>query len=226
LGSQTITGRLRSWGTVLVSPIFPLYCPECGREWRDGAGFICPDCWESLPIADPPERFFSRDKSLAIPAIFRYDETMRNLVHQMKFGGRTDVATRLGEAVGEAVAAAHIAGLSAIVPVPLHPVRRRERGYDQVETMATAAAAVLNLPVRLDIIRRVRHTSPQSLLSDAERLKNVRDAFAPGGIEQPLPAGQVLLLDDVIHTGTTLRICQSLLLAIGVPEVTPIAAAR
>jgi predicted amidophosphoribosyltransferase len=104
------------------------------------------------------------------------------------------------------------------VPVPLHPVRIRERGYDQNRMIADSVAAQLNLPVRSDLIRRVRHTTPQSRLPDDRRLTNLAGAFEPARGSSP-PAGTLLLIDDVIHTGATARGCWEALERAGADDV-------
>jgi ComF family protein len=115
------------------------------------------------------------------------------------------------------------ASAKAVVPVPLHPVRVRERGYDQNQILAQGIAEVLDLPVRSDLIVRVNNTRPQSRLSDKERRINLVKAFRiadhPGAAPQ-----SVLLVDDVIHTGSTLLGCKEGLLAAGVGRVTLLAA--
>jgi len=93
--------------------------------------------------------------------------------------------------------------IDAVVPVPLHPVRLRERGYDQNLLIAKGVAAELSLPIRTDLIRRIRQTPAQSRLSDKERTKNLRNAFTPLPVSLEQVPASVLLVDDVIHTGST-----------------------
>jgi len=94
----------------------------------------------------------------------------------------------------------------AIVPVPLHPLRRRERGFDQAELLAAALAEATRIAVRPGLLLRTRYTDPQIGLRPHERRENVKGAFE---LRHPLPGSgvRVLLVDDVYTTGATLEEC-------------------
>ena len=97
-------------------------------------------------------------------------------------------------------------GLSAdiLLPIPLHPQRRSERGFNQSELIADALGAYCELPIMPGIIQRVKHTQPQTELSAKERRENVKDAFAVSG---EIAGQNVLLIDDVFTTGSTMAEC-------------------
>lgn len=217
---------LKILSDILLSPAYPLYCPVCRKDWDVGTGYICPDCWNVLPRADSWEQFGLTNTGDPIPAYYRYDEVMRNLILQMKFYGRKDIAERLGEIVGEVLAQRCQGKFDAIVPVPLHPVRLRERGYNQVELIAHKIAESLNCACSTDLIIRARHTSPQSALSDRERLKNVTNAFSPTLDRRDNLPLSVLLIDDVMHTGSTLNACAEVLNRLGIRKVVKVALVR
>lgn len=103
-----------------------------------------------------------------------------------------------------------------LLPVPLHPSRLRERGYNQSQLLAEALAGRLALPVDVRLIERVVDTPAQARSSRRERLANLRHAFALRG---PAPNRPCLLVDDVMTTGATLATLATLLLAAGVPRV-------
>ena len=139
---------------------------------------------------------------------FHYNDLARTLVHQMKFYGREDIAGKLGRLAAEQMLLGGVEWpVEAIVPVPLHPVRIRERGYDQNLSIARGVSEITGLPVCTDLVRRVRHTSPQSRLSDGERLVNLRDAFEPVSSSSSSIPETILFVDDVIHTGATIIGC-------------------
>lgn len=105
----------------------------------------------------------------------------------------------------------------AIVPLPLHDGRLRRRGYDQALELARPLASVLDLPLRADVLRRIRATPPQSERGAAARRRNVRGAFAvPSGVSPP---GHVVLVDDVMTTGATLEAAAGALHRAGVRRV-------
>jgi ComF family protein len=112
-------------------------------------------------------------------------------------------------------------GADAAVPVPLHPTRRRARGFNQAEDLARHLA----IPVSL-ALRRVVATTTQADLSGAERQTNVREAFGATRAARALAGKTVVLVDDVTTTGATMMSCAGVLLAAGVAEVRMIAAAK
>jgi ComF family protein len=114
-----------------------------------------------------------------------------------------------------------LAGADAVVPVPLHSSRRRERGFNQ----AADLAAGLGLPVSRSL-RRIRATVPQAELPAGRRHRNVRRAFRATGAAAALRARTVVLIDDVSTTGATLEACARALLESGVKEVRALTAAR
>lgn len=216
---------LRETFRTATALVFPHYCPGCRSFWPDGRGWLCPDCWAALPLAG--RGLWAADRALCerLFVAYHYSDAARELVHRMKFYGREDIALGLGEAAANRMIAREPAPpVEAIVPVPLHPVRVRERGYDQDLTLAKGAARVLGLPVRSDLIRRVRNTPAQSRLSDAARRLNLRGAFAPNQHRRQSVPKAVLLVDDVIHTGSTVRECIASLLEMGVGDLFVLAA--
>jgi ComF family protein len=112
-------------------------------------------------------------------------------------------------------------GASCVVPVPLHPSRRRERGFNQARDLARH----LGLPV-VEALARIRRTPPQTELSAAERRKNLDGAFATTRHARRLAGAIVILVDDVSTTGATLDACASALRDAGVNEVRALTAAR
>lgn len=133
-----------------------------------------------------------------------YAGVTAGMIRLAKFGGRWELATWLGQCLADQVAADDVPDNAVIVPVPLHRRRKLTRGYDQAKLIAAAAAKRLHRPLLLPL-RRCRPTSPQtSLQSTVARMENVRDAF----IALPrvdLTGLPVLLVDDVLTTGSTLR---------------------
>lgn len=211
--------NIRSALTCLSALLFPGYCPSCLRAWQDDGGFICADCWRN--VKPPVGGIWHRNRELRrkVTAAFAYEPALRLLVHYMKFYGRRDLAARLGRETARRCAGfIRSAAPAAVVPVPLHPVRLRERGYDQSLVLARAVAAESGLELRTDLIRRIRHTRPQSHLPDRTRLVNVAGVFAPADSVQP-PPQTALVVDDVIHTGATVTGCMEALAGMGVERV-------
>jgi ComF family protein len=169
---------------------------------------VCPGCGWPLPAQAPVELC---ERCRATPfeleglrAYGLHTGTLREAVHQLKYGGLTALAPALGQAMSRAWPdLAPGCDCCVVVPVPLHRARQRERGYNQAALLARELAHGLGRPVIEGCLLRTRHTRPQVGLTGPERRSNVANAFycAPGSL-----AGQhVLLVDDVCTTGATLE---------------------
>ena len=108
--------------------------------------------------------------------------------------------------------------VDALLPVPLYPVKQRERGFNQAERLARRLGAAVNVPIRIDILKRVLPTPTQTRLSRSQRAENMRHAFALKG-EHQFKGATFVLIDDVFTTGATTSACAKLLLNAGVEHV-------
>lgn len=141
---------------------------------------------------------------------------MRDAVVRMKFSGRFEIAAAFEADMKRG--ARYFCGLvEAVVPVPLHPRRFRERGFNQSHLLGRFAAKELRIPMRASLLQRVRYEQPKTKLELSERQAAVVDAFI-GRQARSVPA-TVLLIDDVRTTGATLRACSLALRAAGVQKV-------
>ena len=204
------------------SLLFPAACVGCGLPLSGGQKQpLCPPCLGKLPRRRFPwsgkvgASRFSFDRA-ASP--WAYEATARELVLALKYRGRLSLVPFLAAAMGRAVRE-QISGepAEAVVPVPLHPTRLRERSFNQAEVLARALAAELHLPLRTDLLARRRPTLPQVELSKKERRSNVEEAFVlrPG---VPVPK-RLLLVDDILTTGATAEQCARLLKRAGASTV-------
>ena len=156
----------------------------------------------------------------------RYEGAVRQAIRQLKYYRQRRLAEPLGDLLAD-VCAALAPQIDLIVPVPLHPSRQRQRGYNQAELLARRCAARLGLPVRSDVLTRVRATPPQVGLGAAARVANVAGAFAASAAAPAALAGRrLLLVDDVCTSGATLASAADALLAAGAVSVWGLAVAR
>ena len=151
-----------------------------------------------------------------------YEGTLRTLIHLFKFEGVTTLEKPLGAFLARALP--REAEFDAIVPMPLHWLRRWRRGFNQSELLAQEIARRWNVPV-VKAVHRKKATVPQAGLTSAQRRKNVSGAFeVPKG--KPLAGQRVLLIDDVLTTGATASACARALKRAGASRVTFLALAR
>lgn len=176
----------------VLDAIFPPRCAGCGSL----GGWFCSRCAGSVR---PPPRG-AVDGLDAVYAGALLAGPLQRAIHDYKYGPRPQLAAALAAVVATAVAIRP----DLVVAVPLHPERRRARGFDQALALAGPLASALGVPCR-DALRRVRDTPAQVGLVAVQRMDNVRGAFCWAGPDPPPP--RVLLVDDVLTTGATLQAC-------------------
>ena len=201
--------------------IFPPSCPVCGRS-HDTDRPICPDCHES--IRDRACRYGSSDRILPdidhVSVLLPYDETCRSLVHALKYHGMKSLGPLLGGLMaGKILDSAAVPRDAAIVPVPLHPVKLRERGYNQSERLAAGFADRTGGNVVTGLISRIRYTGTQTALGPDDRAQNVSNAFGFSGANR-LSGRPAVIIDDVLTTGSTLAACARALKTGGAGTIT------
>src|SRR5262245_23353327 len=228
----------------LLAVVFPSSCPSCAKPVdHPSRGPLCGPCWRSLPRhredglcrcgfpLAPGLGACGRCRRGLTPfeaggSLGPYEGSLRTLVHELKYRGRRRIAGRLAV---ELLAAPRIRELLegdvVLVPVPLHPRKRRERGFNQSELVAAEIASRTGRPLAPRALVRRKDTAPQSDLSAAERRRNVDGAFAVR--ERARVAGRVVVLvDDVWTTGATARACARILREAGAAQVRLLSLAR
>lgn len=173
----------------LLDLVAPVCCPGCDHALEWGERGFCSAC---APLLDrlPPG-----------PALYAFGGPLADAVRRFKYAARLDLVEPLAALLVHA-APLHAGKVDAVVPLPLHPSRLRERGFDQTALLAAPLAAALGVPLDTRRLRRIRPTPPQASLAEAQREANVRGAFEATRDET---RRRVLLLDDVRTTGATLR---------------------
>ncbi len=221
---------------VALDLLFPRYCVGCGRE----GSFICSSCLKSLSRITPPlcpqcgrhqasgllcpqcVSWYADIDGIRSP--FQFDGVMRQAIHQLKYQNLRALAEPLATLLSDYFGNNRLPA-DTLVPVPLHPRRMRERGYNQSALLARELGKLINLPVVEDCLTRREPTPPQARTSTvAERRANVAGAFACRG--QWLRDKQVLLIDDVATSGATLEACAATLKAQGATSVWGLVVAR
>lgn len=213
--------------------LFPPRCAGC----QSSGHLLCPRCWQSMqplamllcqhcgaPLGEANEICAScryhRLQFHGLRSVNNYQGPLRKTIHALKYDGQQRLTEPLGLLLARAF---QWYGMRAdgIVPLPLHPLRLQERGYNQAELLARSCATYLKVPYLADLVIRQRITRPQVGLPFYERQQNVTGAFAlaPGAHERLRAYRTLLLIDDVATTGATLEACAAPLYAAGVQEV-------
>ncbi len=181
-----------------------LVCDLCRHRWRAVTPPWCARCGQPGPHFGPCRVCAGWPAALAVArSAVWLEEGARRAVHGLKYGGWPRLAVELADAIVARVPPPD--GDALLVPVPLAPRRHRRRGYNQSERLADALGARWHLPVRGDLLRRVRETATQTTLTPEARAANVAGAF-----RAPVPARDgvtLVLVDDVLTTGVTLAAC-------------------
>lgn len=225
-------------GEDLVALFYPPQCLWCCKFEAIVSGrFLCESCWQRVHDEDVPAL---RDWSVNPPtsdlaehcafdtAAWHYHGAMSVLLPAMKYRDHPSFASIFGEIAAQRMRAQLDFILSSepvLVPVPLHPVRQRERGFNQSVLIAQTLKRIWNLMVLPRALRRVKYTEAQARLSGVLRRQNLTDAFAPGRGAK-LNNRAVILVDDVITTGATISACARIIKAAGAEYVGALALAR
>lgn len=209
----------------MLDLLLPRICPSCSCRMVAGERGVCNSCLSKFPkvssldsTGDYVERlFWGRVPVVNAMALYLYDgDGIVNTIHQFKYFKHPLLADDMGRImVRELLPTGVFDGVDAIVPVPLHPNRERQRGYNQSDHLACGIAAETGLPVWRDIVVRIVDNPTQTHISVEERQKNVQDIFWCRRPER-IKGRHILVVDDVITTGATVvSVCQSMQKALG-----------
>ena len=202
----------------LLDLLFPPKCPFCEKVLDDPRAPVCPVCQRELPWLDEKDSFRKVDFTAGCWSVLEYRDLVRKAVHRYKF---TPVRAR-GEALGKLMAQCAVdhpeIQPEIIAWVPLSAKRRRKRGFDQAEELAHSMGRELRLPVE-GVLRKDRDTTQQSSIRDKEeRRANVLGVYSLSpGVE--VRGKCLLLVDDVVTSGSTLSACAKVLAEAGVEKV-------
>ena len=210
---------------IALDLLFPSYCINCGRE----GDFICSNCRRLMPFIESPvchvcghpvtdesACYNCNDRQFEIDGIrspFAFEGVVQQAVYKLKYQNIRALAKPLAELLSDYLNINSLPG-DTLVPVPLHKKRLRERGYNQSNLVAHELGKLCDLPVIDDCLIRCLYTPPQARAASLdERRQNIKGAFTC--LDNRLQGRQVLLLDDVATSGSTLDACARELKASG-----------
>ena len=227
MNSTSVVTSLKTWLQALLHLFYPRQCVVCGAALQEGEEVMCLSCNMGMPRTHyhlkPDNRveqlFWGKIPLERATSYFLYhrQSPYAHLVHRLKYDGRRDVGHTLGRFLAaEIQPSGFFRDVDVIVPVPLHPKKRAKRGYNQSEWIARGLAEKINKPMDTEHLVHQTENASQTHKSLFDRYLNMQGVFA---LTDPLAFAHkhVLLVDDVITTGSTLEACiQALLQSPGV----------
>ena len=207
----------RDWLHSILNLFYPRVCAACGESLLKDEETVCLKCRYLLPKTgyelnpDNPlaQTFYGRVKFHAVTACFFFAKSgkVQHLIHELKYKGNKEAGVFLGQQLGDTIKDAPLfQGIDYLIPVPLHPKREKQRGYNQSLMIAKGINEVTGIPIGDKYLIRAVNTATQTKKSAEERYKNVKDIFEVRFPEE-LEGKHVLLIDDVLTTGATLESC-------------------
>jgi Predicted amidophosphoribosyltransferases len=191
-------------------------CDECKDLFKTITGRRCEKCSRPIKhgklcsICTKKNFYFDKNYSL-----FVYDELMQDLIHRFKFKNHPAIGKGLGKIMAHEINFDVIKNVDYILAVPIHKIRRRNRGFNQSEILAKEIARKMNLPMRADILKRIKNTKPQWHLNSHERENNLENAFSAKNVK----GLNLMLIDDIFTTGSTINKCAQFLKDAGAKSV-------
>lgn len=227
-----ICKKLDGW---IMALLYPPRCPLCDEVAAEGFP-ICPGCRKNIRVVREPvckkcgkplshsrkefcldcmdgKHSFTQGKALWV-----YEEHVKESVYRFKYQGRRDYgkvyAQEMAETYGAWIRARHI---QVIAPIPLYPGKKKRRGFNQAEEVARELGRILDIPVRKNLLVRIRDTRPQKELNLAERKNNLKKSFKT--TENVVQLEYILIIDDIFTTGSTMDAASLVLKGAGAGKI-------
>jgi ComF family protein len=200
-----------------ISLLFPRLCYGCGNNLMRNETLICTECYILIPRTnyhlkhDNPvsQLFWGRcliEKAAAF-SFYTKDSRIRKLIHQLKYKGIKEIGSELGRIYGNSLkSSGFLEEIDLIIPVPLHPSKKRQRGFNQSDLISRGISETTGIPMDSDLLVRKTVSKTQTRKSRYDRWTNVQDIFRVTDQDR-LKDLHILLVDDVITTGSTIEAC-------------------
>lgn len=209
----------------ILNLFFPRICCTCGESLVENEEIICFRCRIQLPKAnfinplqnELKDRFFGKiELEYAFAGLYFYKSGITQvLMHQFKYQNQPEIGLMLGRWTGTEINDVQVSNkIDYIIPIPLHPKKERKRGYNQSYYFANGLSEITGIPVLNNGLKRVKNTESQTGKSREMRWLSVMEAFAVGEPER-LNGKHILIVDDVVTTGSTIESCGKTLLNSG-----------
>jgi ComF family protein len=206
----------------------PRFCVSCSTKLNPSEDSFCVNCLNKIEIASAErinhefERKFKDDKIISdffSLFVFEKDGELQHGIHALKYSNRFKVGIFLGVLLGRKVRELNqIWKIDFVIPIPLHHLKKAERGYNQSYYIAKGVNLILNCKLKENAVKRVKYTESQTTMNLSERKENIAEAFKVRRMKT-LQGKNILLIDDVITTGATITECGNILLESGANKI-------
>lgn len=202
--------------------LLPRFCLHCNIKLNAGEKYLCKRCSDSLRRIEEPPLNLSRIRSLSdcrTLFLFEKETPVQSLIHNLKYNGNFRIGIYFGKLLGKEYKNVFLNewNIEVIVPVPLYHTKKAERGYNQSYFIAKGINKITDIKIT-GAIKRIRYTQSQTELTLSERILNVQGAFEKK-LYKKLDGKKILLVDDVITTGSTVNECATVLLEAGAAKI-------
>ncbi len=206
----------------------PRFCPACKTKLGNLEEVICNNCFSSIQLASKERLQFEYEKKFVQENlisgfyshfVFEKDKALQHLIHSLKYEKRFQNGYFLGKTIANGlIPFFNEWKIDLIIPIPLHPIKKAVRGYNQSTYIAKGISAITSVPYNQKLLKRIRNTSSQTTMTLVERKENINNAFKASN-EKVITGKNLLLIDDVITTGATTSECAKVLLEAGANKV-------
>ena len=213
--------NMKNFFNDMLNVVYPELCIVCDKEYPLEESCFCFSCTEELPFTgfsetrdNLVEKFFwgriEIEKGTAI-FYFQKAEIIQELIHKFKYRGKTYIGSALGKFYGkELIDVGYLNDVDLIIPIPIHPSKKRSRGYNQSTVFAKEISRVSKIPLIENILLKSTKTKSQTTKSRSDRFELLKQSFKVKNADQ-IDRKHVLLVDDILTTGATLEVASSLL---------------
>lgn len=227
LASLKDNRMIKDYVSDFISLFYPRICFACENPLLRHEEYICAECLFGLPetnfhlMQDNPviNQFYGKINFTSAASLYYFSKggKVQHLVHTFKYMGYKNIGLFIGKMYGEKlIRSSMFENIKDIIPIPLHPSKLRQRGYNQAEYFARGLAQSMNATVHTDVLIRTYASETQTHKTRFSRWENVKEIFALKN-EDHLTGKHILLVDDVITTGSTLEAAGNVLF--GIPDI-------
>jgi ComF family protein len=219
---------IKNYVTELFDFMLPRFCPGCKNKLTTFEKVICTNCLSKLKLVGPEliktefQRKFENKKIISdfvSQYVFEKDKELQHIIHALKYDKKFLIGKFLGGNLGKSLTAQFRSwNIDLVVPIPLHHLKKAERGFNQSLYIAKGISIATGIKLNARVVKRIRFTQSQTTMTLREREENIEGAFKVRKT-QGVKRKNILLVDDVMTTGATISECGCVLLEAGARQI-------